>query len=195
MFDVKHPLKSIGVMAPLVSLVFAIINHFKPGLGVTSEDVGQILEQVDIVLGLCLAAYGRWNATKQISLSAPLTKSDTPSTPAAALALLVLLPLTLSACAAPGGQGVAQLSGGSNATDPAYQLLVTCRAWDTTLRSLAGYRAQGKLTADQVATVDQWRPTLNYACSSGDVNPATSLDAAEKALQQMVLIDQSAAAK
>ena len=73
---------------------------------------------------------------------------------------------------------------------PAQSLLVSCKAYARTLTALAGYRAAGELTEDQVATVDEWRPILNDACT-GEV-PVTQdlLTAVEDALLKLIAIEQ-----
>jgi hypothetical protein len=111
----------------------------------------------------------------------------------AALSLTLLV-----GCTQGQGESVTTVAGVStqNLNDPSYQLLVTCRAWDTTLRSLAGYRAQGKLSKEDVATVDKWRPIITESCKgSSTTDIEAALDAAEQALQQMVLVEQNVAKK
>lgn len=85
MYDSKHPLKSLGIMAPLVALALFIVNRIKPGLGLTDADVAPLIDAVDVTAGLVLGIIGRWRATKEVSLSA--------------VALIAFLPLALIACA------------------------------------------------------------------------------------------------
>src|SRR5690606_35715202 len=70
-------------------------------------------------------------------------------------------------------------------------LLLACSGYDATLRTLAGYAAAGRLSADDIATVDRVRPFLNDACD-GDM-PATGdlLDRVEAALLEMILIERA----
>jgi hypothetical protein len=65
----KHPLKSLGIMAPLVALLVFLANRFWPGLGVTDADVAPIIDTVDVLFGLVLGIAGRLRATTQISTS------------------------------------------------------------------------------------------------------------------------------
>jgi hypothetical protein len=188
MIDIKHPLKSLGIMGPLVAIIIAVANAIKPGLGLTDAQVAPVIDQVDLFIGLAIGIYARWRATTVISTAAPISKPD----PSKVAALLMLVSLTMLSACATTGQGVPQATA-AQLNDPAYQLLVTCRAWDTTLRSLAGYRAQGKLSKEDVATVEQWRPVLNQSCQSNQADIPAALNAAEQALQQIVIVEQAAA--
>lgn len=89
-----------------------------------------------------------------------------------ALALL----LVVSACAVDG------VSADSRA-------LIACRAYDGALRSLAGYRATGNLSAGQIETVDQWRPVLNDACT-GEATTADILSQIEQGVFELLLIEE-----
>lgn len=68
----KHPLASLGIMAPLVALVVLICNRFWPGLGITDASASGYLDMIDTVFGLVLAIIGRARATKQIAFSIAL---------------------------------------------------------------------------------------------------------------------------
>jgi hypothetical protein len=78
MIDRKHPLQSIGVMGPAIGLVVFAANQFKPGLGLTTADVGGFIDHLDLVISSIIAIYGRWSATKEVSISAPIL---TPAKP------------------------------------------------------------------------------------------------------------------
>ncbi|MDX2318310.1 MAG: hypothetical protein QNK44_07895 [Hyphomicrobiaceae bacterium] len=74
-------------------------------------------------------------------------------------------------------------------TTPAQDGLVVCRAYDSSLRALAGYRAADRLSIEQVATVDRWRPVLNEACS-GPVS-ASTLSVIEQGVFAMIAIEEA----
>lgn len=78
----------------------------------------------------------------------------------------------------------------SACTTPAQDALVVCRAYDATLRTLAGYRAADKLSAEDIATVDRLRPIMNEGCS-GPPDAAT-LDAIERGLFELIAIEEGA---
>lgn len=84
MYDSKHPLKSLGIMAPLVALALFIGNRVKPGLGLTDADVAPLIDAIDVTAGLVLGIVGRWRATAEITVKA--------------LALAAILPLALAGC-------------------------------------------------------------------------------------------------
>lgn len=85
------------------------------------------------------------------------------------LAVLVVV-ITASACTGP------------------QSMLIGCRAYDASLRSLAGYKAAGRLDAVQVAAVDRWRPVLNSACSGEEVS-GDVLDQFEQGLFELITIE------
>jgi len=64
--------------------------------------------------------------------------------------------LALSACA-----------GGGQSLTPRQQLLATCDAYSSTLTTLASLRASGKLTEDQIQSVNNARRVLNPICQDG----------------------------
>lgn len=68
MNDTKHPLKSLGIMGPLLALIVFIANQIHPGLGLTTQELGPVIDAADTVIGFVLAIYGRWRATSTISL-------------------------------------------------------------------------------------------------------------------------------
>src|ERR1700719_4432305 len=84
MNDTKHPVKSLGIVGPLLALVVLAANHAKPGLGLGPDDLAPAIDAVDALVGCVLGIIGRWRATKQISLSL--------------LVALAVLPLALGAC-------------------------------------------------------------------------------------------------
>lgn len=70
----KPAIQSIGIVGPAVSLVVLIANQIWPGLGLTPEMVGGVVENIGqmIDLGAAVVAavtgiYGRWKATRTIS--------------------------------------------------------------------------------------------------------------------------------
>lgn len=75
-------------------------------------------------------------------------------------------------------------------TTPAQDGLIACNAYDGALRALAGYRQAGKLSEQDIATVDRWRPVLNEACSQ----PISSetLSVIEQGLFAMIEIQEDA---
>ncbi len=68
-----------------------------------------------------------------------------------------------------------------------------CMTYDATLRALAGYRAAGKLTIEQIATVDKWRLVVNPICTAPDPpNDPHVLDILEQALIELAVIERRA---
>lgn len=67
-------------------------------------------------------------------------------------------------------------------------LLVACNGYTEALTSLATYRALGRLTPSQIATVDRLRPSLNTACKSDVTDARAALATVEAGLLQMLLI-------
>ena len=67
--------------------------------------------------------------------------------------------------------------------------LTACEAYNTSLSALAGYRQAGKLSDEQITTVNTWRPILNEACSE----PVTreTLDAIERGLFALITIEEA----
>jgi len=74
-------------------------------------------------------------------------------------------------------------------TTPAQDGLIACNAYDGTLRSLAAYRQADRLSADQIATVDRWRPILNEACSQPVSRETLAL--IEQGLFAMIAIEEA----
>lgn len=69
--------------------------------------------------------------------------------------------------------------------------LTACSGYATALSSLAGYKAAGKLSGAQVATVDRLRPGLNKACrGSADVSAAL-LAVVQSGLAQLIVIKEA----
>ena len=73
MDQTKPAITSIGVMGPAISLVVLLANQFYPGLGLTPELVGGLVNNIGQVIDLAsgtVAAlsgiYGRWKATRAI---------------------------------------------------------------------------------------------------------------------------------
>ena len=112
MNDSKHPLKSLGIVGPLLALVVLAANHAKPGLGLGADDLSPAIDAVDALVGCMLGIVGRWRATKQISLSL--------------VALLVALPLALGACSS---QQIAQGESDANAAVTAAQPTIALACW------------------------------------------------------------------
>lgn len=82
------------------------------------------------------------------------------------------------------------VAGCASSTSTQQSLQVACKAYAATLTSLAGFRAADRLSDAQVATVEQWRPTLNEACS-GEVGATGDLLAVvEAGVLKMIFIEQ-----
>lgn len=81
------------------------------------------------------------------------------------------------------------LAGCASAATSQQSLQIACRAYSASLVSLAGYRAAGHLSESQIATVDQWRPTLNQACSGEAADASGLLDLVEAGVTSMILIE------
>lgn len=67
--DTKHPLKSLGIMGPLISILVLLLNQWKPGLGINDADAASIVNNASALIGAITAIYGRWTATQKISLT------------------------------------------------------------------------------------------------------------------------------
>jgi hypothetical protein len=68
MNDTKNPLRSLGIMGPLVSLIVWGLNKFMPGLGLDEATVGIAIDQGAILVGTLTAIWGRFRATTEIKL-------------------------------------------------------------------------------------------------------------------------------
>jgi hypothetical protein len=66
MNDTKNPLKSLGIMGPLVSLIVWGLNKWKPGLGLDEGTVSTVIDQGAILVGTVTAIWGRWRANTEI---------------------------------------------------------------------------------------------------------------------------------
>lgn len=91
---------------------------------------------------------------------------------------IIALTLFLVACMAPGN---------TPEVNAIARVTQACATYDATLRSLAIMRAGDKLSEDQIATVDQWRPIMNGICIGEvpDIAADSLLDTAEKALFEL----------
>ena len=90
--------------------------------------------------------------------------------------LLLVIPIVLAACTAPDN---------SPEVNAINRVTQACATYDATLRSLALMKP--RLSEDQIATVDQWRPILNGICTGEvpDVAADNLLDTMEKALFEL----------
>lgn len=68
-------------------------------------------------------------------------------------------------------------------------LQIACRAYAASLTSLAGFRATGRLSDQQVATVEAWRPTLNEACNGDVENREDLIGLVEAGVISMIFIE------
>lgn len=69
MNDTKSPLVSVGIMGPAISIIVLLLNQWKPGLGITGDDVSGVINDALALVAAATAIYGRWRATKQITLT------------------------------------------------------------------------------------------------------------------------------
>ena len=70
------------------------------------------------------------------------------------------------------------------------QLLVACQGYASTLTTLAGFKAAGKLGAQEIASVDALRPSLNIICLDGNwTNASAALDIVEDAMFQLIILE------
>lgn len=99
--------------------------------------------------------------------------------PLAVLAAALLL--FLAACTPGTGPGPA-------APDPRAIQLSLCQGYARSLMALAGYRAAGRLTPEQVDQVDSYRPLFNASCAPGAEPDRSMMDAMEDALINMTLM-------
>ena len=86
----------------------------------------------------------------------------------------VILVLLLAGCA---GQNVGR------------DLLLACHAYDGALSSLTVYRAAGRLSEGQIATVNQVRAVANPICMGEPLDLRTALTALETELRRMAVIE------
>lgn len=96
---------------------------------------------------------------------------------------LLILPLALfllSGCETLG------LNNGPNLQE---QLLITCKGYSATLTSLAGFRQAGKLSENQIQTVDELRPSLNEACSSNVESTSELVTIVESGLLKLLFVE------
>ncbi len=68
MNDTKSPIKSVGIVGPIIGLAVMGLNWWKPGLGITEADIAPLIDGGAAVWTALTGIYGRWRATKQISL-------------------------------------------------------------------------------------------------------------------------------
>lgn len=83
-------------------------------------------------------------------------------------ALATLLAITLLFMTACSTLGVTNWS-------PEKARIIGCSSYAGALTTLAGYRMAGKLSTEEVATVDQWRTVLNPICTAETAPTTTSL--------------------
>lgn len=69
MTQTKNPLQSWGIVAPLAMLIVFFANQRWPGLGITDAEASGVIDAIDVALGGALAIWGRWKATKQVTLT------------------------------------------------------------------------------------------------------------------------------
>ncbi len=81
------------------------------------------------------------------------------------------------------------LAGCASSVSVQENLQIACRAYAASLTSLAGFRAAGRLTDEQIAAVEQWRPTLNDACSGRIDNTDDLLSLVETGVVSMIFIE------
>lgn len=77
------------------------------------------------------------------------------------------------------------VTGCAHKLSPEMVQIVSCEAYSSTLIALAGYRAQHLLSPAQIATVEQWRPTLNAACTA----PATGVGVLDQIEQGVIALN------
>lgn len=66
--EAKNFLRSLGIMGPLVTLVVWVVNKRWPGLGVTPDLVIWTIDQGAVLVATVLGIWGRWRATKVVTL-------------------------------------------------------------------------------------------------------------------------------
>lgn len=69
MNETKPAYQSVGIMGPLIGLVVFICNRAWPGLGITDTDVAPMVDAGSAIFTGLTALYGRYAATKQVSLT------------------------------------------------------------------------------------------------------------------------------
>lgn len=91
--------------------------------------------------------------------------------------LLLVFPILLAACA----------------TSTLERVTVACNGYAATLNSLTAYKMAGKLSAEQIATIDTWEPLLTEACT-GDPKTVTAdiLDQIDEAMFALIQVERNA---
>lgn len=70
MNDTKSPLTSVGIMGPVAALVVMGLNQFVfKGNVITDADATTIINEVAGLFAAVTGIYGRWKATKQVTLT------------------------------------------------------------------------------------------------------------------------------
>lgn len=69
MFETKSPLSSVGIMGPAITILVWGLNQAWPGLGLGVPEVSDLVDQFGVLAAGVLGIFGRWKATKQISLT------------------------------------------------------------------------------------------------------------------------------
>ncbi len=70
MSSTKSPLASIGIMGPAISLAVMALNQFVfKGNVVNDGDVTTLVNEIAGIAAALSGIYGRWKATKQVTLS------------------------------------------------------------------------------------------------------------------------------
>ena len=70
MNDTKSPLASIGIMGPLLGIAVMLLNtYFFKGSVITDADTTTIINEGSLLLGALMGIYGRWKATKTVTLT------------------------------------------------------------------------------------------------------------------------------
>ena len=73
---------------------------------------------------------------------------------------------------------------------PAERAITLCDTYQTTLRTLAGFRTAGELSDGQIATVDRLRPRANAICSGEIPTTEAMLGELDAVLLEFITIKQ-----
>ncbi len=76
-------------------------------------------------------------------------------------------------------------------SDPNFTLkaqITACNGFAEALQKLAPYRAQGKLRAHEINTVEMLRPQVNKLCNTDNILPENVVEVITEATQQLILM-------
>lgn len=150
-----------------LALIAMIAGVFKLDIGLDAETQAQIIVGVMAVVNVIL---------RLVTSTGVAMKTDAGLKSSGFVGVLMLA-LILTACA------------GSLETRSTNTLAIACDSYATALDQLTPLRADGKLTAVQIARVDAANAIVDPACSSGSVlDPGASIAAVRQGVELLTLM-------